>query len=252
MGVDKGEFTVDTFNGKFSGKLESYIERELYIRGEYEKRLIELFLSEFEGRPKRTILDIGANIGTHSIPFSRFFDKVISFEPNPEMIERFKKNVALNDRDNVILLEIGLGTKNAKLPFFLTAKDNMGLGTFLEDEQYDVPLVKVADLTIAVGDYMLADYPHEIDAMKIDVQGLEPDVLRGLQNTLKKYRPIVWMEIGTATSKSVKYENVQDFFPYPITVKLLESKRVGLMHRTKLLDASSLEHLSDNIIIYPQ
>lgn len=236
-----GPFTVSNAGIAFSGDIGSFIDRETYLFGQYEERPIRLFLSCVPPQRRRTILDVGANAGTHSLAFSRHFRRVESFEPNPALWPQFRRNVALNGFDNVTLHEVGLGAEDAMRAFHLIEKRNYGLGTFSTVEQYDLPLRQVGTCRVAPGDdYLAAHGIDAVDAVKIDVQGFEIEVLRGLRATLAEYRPLVWLEMGAATRTAAHCNSLADlqaYFPYPTRVLFIASSRGLLTWSTVLQDA---------------
>jgi len=193
-----GTFRVENDGVWLEGELGSYIERQFYLHGGYERDEIGLFLDRIPAERRGTILDIGANVGTHSLRFSRVFDRVLSFEPNPLVIDRLRRNVALSGADNVMVNQVGLSDQAGELDMFAPDSGNQGLGTFLPAEQYDVPLKPVGKARIAIGDDFLAEHGVErVDAIKCDVQGLELQVFRGLAETVARDRPILWIELGS-------------------------------------------------------
>ena len=69
----------------FAGEASSFVDRQMYVFGNYEKPLIDAFVSFISPGKRGTILDIGANVGTHSLAFAHRFKAVHSFEPNPSL-----------------------------------------------------------------------------------------------------------------------------------------------------------------------
>jgi FkbM family methyltransferase len=205
----------------FEGNISSFLDREIYLFGQYEQENIDLFLGMVPRDRRGIILDIGANIGTHALTFSRHFEKVHSFEPNAALWPQFERNVALNNTENIVLHKVGLGVDSGNRPFFSIDGNNFGgSGTFSTVEQYDLPLKQVGVFRLENGDEYIANLGVEnLDAIKIDVQGLEPDVLSGLTGALRKFRPIVWFEYGLGTRDKMRgASDIKSFFPYPIAI----------------------------------
>lgn len=196
-----GAFTVRNGEIAFSGDIRSFIDREVYLFGGYDVANVGCFLSRVPIERYGTVLDVGANAGTHTLAFARSFESVHAFEPNPTLWPQFERNVALNKLSNVRLHKIGIGDRDADLPFHTIDKPNYGLGTFSTLEQYDLPLRAVATCPVRHGSRFLSEIGVErVDAVKIDVQGFEPEVLRGLHEVLERDRPVVWCEIGAGTA----------------------------------------------------
>ncbi len=237
-----GPFVIVNDGLAFAGDLGSYIDRHTYLLGQYEERSLDLFLSLVPKDRRRLILDVGANVGTHSLVFGRHFRRVHAFEPNPDLWAQFERNIAINGFDHVTLHRAGVGDQEAELPFYLIDAPNYGLGTFSAVEQYSMPLKRAGVCRLVNGDEYLRQHGlHPVDAIKIDVQGFEPQVLRGLNGALRQDRPIVWFEQGLVTQETIRaLPDLKELFPYSIVVyRVAESGRLTL--------SSRLERVSDEL-----
>lgn len=227
------EFEASHGKARFAGNLNSPIDRDAYLYGVYDWHKIEPFLAQVKRHG--TIADVGANVGNHALAFARHFDRVISFEPNPQIWAQIERNIAINPWANIELRKVGLGDVAADLPLFVT--DNHGLSTFLEGE-----LEKAHGLTahIAVGDVELHDVA--IDALKIDVQGFEPNVLRGLRRTIIANRPLIWVEISETMLHTPTVTALAELIPVPFRLMRYVSRKGALFNRTDLVEHTD-EHL---------
>lgn len=232
---DAGPFVVSNRGTLFAGDLSSFIDRQMYLIGEYEGLEIEQFLDVVRSRRRCVLLDIGANVGTHSLRFAREFQFIHAFEPNGLLWRAFERNVELNKLRNVKLHRIGLGEADAELPFYAIDSQNQGLGTFLHEEQYDKPLKCIGGSCIVNGDkYLREQGVGPIDAIKVDVQGFEAAVLRGLRETLQSSQPVVWFEYGQGTRASSDGNSLRALFPYEIRLFQMTRLKVGAVHRMRL------------------
>lgn len=141
--------------------------------------------------PKNAVFaDIGANIGNHSLFALKFLGvkKLIPFEPNPVAIAALTANLGLNgELARCDLSHLGLGLS-----------DRAQGGLMIElDEPYENlgggRLVEGGDLRVIQGDDALSN--ESVDFIKIDVEGMEMQVLRGLAQTISRYRPIFFIEV---------------------------------------------------------
>lgn len=252
-GVDR--FRVRNDSGWFEGSLDSLIERQIYLTGGYEEPLIDTFLSLFPNDRRRCVLDVGANVGTHSLAFARHFDRVICFEPNVDVFASLTRNLALNPGAAVTPINCGLGDVAGTRPFYNVLNGNRGLGTFLETEQYDVPIERIADFPVVRGDDVLGELLPDatpIDAIKLDIQGYEPNALRGLRETLARHRPTVWVEFGGGTlSGLAPGEAFSDLFPYAIEVLAFRTERTMLVARTRLEALQNIDGMLGDVVVRP-
>ena len=249
-----GRFRIANDGVWLEGDLASLIEREFYLYGGYERDQIDLFLSQIPHGRRDTILDIGANIGTHSLRFSQAFDRVLSFEPNPLVIDRLRANVALNNAHNVAVHHVGLGEVSIDLDLFAPVGGNQGLGTFVTSDQYDLPLERIGMSRIEAGDaYVAAQAPGRIDAIKCDVQGFEVHVFRGLQQVVRRDRPILWIEIGSgAHTIAEEIAALLPLLPGPARYYRMSSTTTGLVSHTTLVEADAADLVGGDWVIVPQ
>lgn len=162
-----------------------YVDGEIFVHGAYEYRLLELIARQVRGG---IFVDVGANIGNHALYLADNFDQVICFEPNPPIVARLRENIALSGASNIVVHAVGLGETEGTLPFHHNTAGNAGGGTFVDA---DFPVSDT--LPIRVGDEVLRDC-GPIALLKVDVEGFEPFVFRGLRGTIAKHRPIVVFE----------------------------------------------------------
>ncbi len=106
-------FTIRNGDTVFAGDIGSFIDRQVYLFGGYESAQIRCFLCHIPAERHGTILDVGANAGTHSLVFARIFETVHAFEPNPMLWPQFERNMVLNGLTNVRLNKLALADRNS-------------------------------------------------------------------------------------------------------------------------------------------
>jgi FkbM family methyltransferase len=227
------EFESRRGKARFAGNLKSSIDREAYLYGSYDWHKIAPFLAQAARRG--IIADVGANIGNHTLAFARHFSRVISFEPNPQIWPLIERNIAINPWADIELRKMGLGDEAADLPIFVN--DNHGLSTFLDGELDNAHGLSAH---IAVGDEELRGIA--IDALKIDVQGFEPNVLRGLRETIEANRPLIWVEISETMLHTPTASALAELIPVPFRMMRYVSRKGVLLNRTELVEHTT-EHL---------
>ncbi|NNE80754.1 MAG: FkbM family methyltransferase [Silicimonas sp.] len=134
------------------------------------------YRQKYEGQ-NVTIVDVGANAGIFSLPIltsTAGGSTGMLFEPNPEMIGRLKKNIALNQLTNVHVAETAVGDSNATVSLCLPRKKNLGQAKVGEpsegEETIEVPLTKLHDA-------LTEKKVRQIDLLKVDIEGLEDKAL---------------------------------------------------------------------------
>ena len=134
------------------------------------------------------VLDIGANIGNHAVFFGGVLGcKVIAFEPNPDAIDLLKANIDANDLDDQIeVMEVGLGARKGKA-YLSNVEGNLG-ATSLELGGRGKVEIRTLDSI---------ELPASPRLLKIDVEGMELDVLKGARKTVAAHQPVICCEIAT-------------------------------------------------------
>jgi len=147
------------------------------------------------------ILDIGANIGNHSVFFAAICGarKVYAFEPVQETYRMLVKNIEINGFEKIIdARNIGLGDKRTKGEISAQYADNIGATSIKEASGgggHSMRIERLDDLDLS-GD--------KIDFCKIDAEGFELKALAGMKNMLHTHRPVVFVESFGANALEIK------------------------------------------------
>ena len=198
------DFEAGFFGLKYKGNTSNYIERFIFYFGAYEKGLLR-FISDNLGTTKEKVfIDIGANIGHHSIFASLYAKEVHSFEPYHVVRNKFQETIRLNGIANITIQPFGLGQVESSIPFYEPPNSNLGSGSFVSHFSHE-NVHKGLSLEIKRGDAILLDF-RRIDIIKIDVEGFETSVLQGLKETIKKFKPIIIMEYTSDTKVQLQAE----------------------------------------------
>jgi FkbM family methyltransferase len=163
-------------------------------RGTYQIATLGAMMNYVPVDKRRCILDVGGHVGLWSMHLSRYFKKVIAFEPVPIMQLCFEKNMThpgYKPATNVELRKYGLSNVEGKAVISFE-QDNSG-HTHIQPPDPDKQIPN-ADL-IEVDLKRLDDEEFEfVDAIKIDVEGFEPAVLDGGEQTIRKHKPVICIE----------------------------------------------------------
>ena len=149
--------------------------------------------------PNSVFWDIGANIGTYSIFAGKNGSRVISIEPSFMNLEILQRNIVLNElNDKVSMIPIGLGSINHLANFYLS-KENLTWGgahnSLGKNIGYDGKVLKepldITGLCVTMDDLVSVFKIPAPDFLKIDVDGLELDILIGGSELLAKVQSIL-------------------------------------------------------------
>lgn len=243
-----GAFRVANETGNFAGDLSSYIDRSLYLFGGYEDEKIATFVSLVPPRQRTTILDIGTNVGTHAIAFSRSFAHVHAFEPSPLIWPSLDRNIALNDAKAITLHRFGLAEQDSTIPFYTSAA-NPGMGTAVRDDGLSIR----SEIEVRHGDAVIErETIGPVGAIKIDVQGFEPEVLRGLKKTIERDRPVIWVELNPLVQSGLSTKaDLERMFGYPVHIHRFEPARSFGISRTVLRPFNQTELTTSDFVVVP-
>lgn len=145
---------------------------------------LETEIVKKEVKKGNVVLDIGANIGYHTLIFARLVGergKVFAFEPDPTNFSLLKKNVEINGYSNVVLVQKAVSNKTGKLKLYLSKK-NLG-DHRIYDSQDGRKSIDIE--SIRLDDYF-KEKNLEIDFIKMDIQGAEGGAIQGMLNLLRK------------------------------------------------------------------
>ncbi len=146
-------------------------------------------------------IDVGANIGNHSIFFGKFLaEHVVCIEPFHDLQPILKKNMDSNGITNYSIFHCGVGSKACYGEVIMpaNAKNNMGMAQLVLKNENDENAIPVKTLDLIVREL---DSNLPIQLIKVDVEGMELDVLRGAQFILQNHRPQLIIEAQTQTKK---------------------------------------------------
>jgi FkbM family methyltransferase len=147
-------------------------------------------------KPGDVCFDVGANFGYYSVALASRLNKkcvIHAFEPNPPTLARLRHHVAINGLDDVVHVhDIALSDQEGTAAL-ATKAGNSG-GTHIVASDATSILVRLSTLDAFCDEQRLT----RLDAVKIDVEGFEERVLLGGQRTLKRWRPVLLLELEPA------------------------------------------------------
>ncbi len=232
-----------------------FIDRHIIAFGEYEAGLQRLM--ERSIRPGMTCLDVGANIGAITIPMARLVGpqgKVVAFEPNPPIAERLNQNVSGNSFSHVRIESCALSDEPGNLVMATASPhhENQGMSSLVEFSHGDL----TSSVTVPVrtlDEYVAAEGIQQIDFIKVDIQGAEPQFLKGAAQTIRRFQPTIVMELAAsslADSNTTAADIVRQL--NELGLQGFELSRDG---RTEIqISAASLpaDYVAENAVFYPE
>lgn len=173
-----------------------YIGLMIQLHGTYEIDALE-FIAKVHFDPRKTkhkiALDVGANIGNHSVFFAPFFRDIYSFEPNQQNFDL----LTLNSQGfpNVHLNRVALGSACGSVALHAVALNCGGAHIGPMDNIEDSMKIEQVQQTTCDEFLRLSGIsPIDVGLVKIDVEGAELSVLQGAKRLLSEHSPLVLFE----------------------------------------------------------
>ncbi len=198
---------------------------EFYCRNNKDDFQIMTFheddILEHNFTPKNgdTVIDVGAHIGPYTLKASKWVGsngKVVAIEAAPDNFDILNRNIQLNKLTNVIALNYAAYSKQDKIKLFLPSKAEelsyTKYNTIMTERVYNEK--KFVEIDANTLDYLLQSngIKHEVNWIKIDVEGAEYEVLKGAKNILSKSNNIsLLVEIHNLSENTNLNEPIKEF-----------------------------------------
>lgn len=159
------------------------------------------------------VLDIGANFGYYTLLFSHLAGaagRVHAFEPVPPSFAKLAAHLARGRRfDNVALNECALAEEEGTVTLFVPGTD-LGQASIARHSfgswESATDVVPHASRALTMDGYLASRGLASLSFVKCDVEGAELLVLRGARETLRRFAPILFLEVCPAWTASFGYE----------------------------------------------
>jgi len=146
--------------------------------------------------PGAVFIDVGANVGYFSLIAAQCVGdsgRVVAIEPNPSVADQLKGNVERSKLSNVIIEQTACSDSSSTLTLYIPDESKLGQASLSKSNAGGVKSVQVRSVTL---DQLIRDHALEtVTFVKIDVEGAELIVLRGMTDTLRRLRPIIVLEL---------------------------------------------------------
>lgn len=236
-------YTIKYNNRKtkiYLNKRFGYVDFHIFKNGIYEQHIVDDIRTVLS--KDKVLLDIGANIGQHSLLLAPYCKQIFAFEPIPDVYHEFSESIKKNNYKNIKLFNTAIGDRSETKSFnFMTG--HAGMSSFVE---IDHPGKKVITVQIEPLEKIINN--AKFDVVKMDVEGYEAVVILGNKDIFLKNRPIFFMEFcPTAIDQ-------QGFHTSRELLKFFLDNNFKIYSRVLNKDFYSLEEelfINDNLVISP-
>jgi FkbM family methyltransferase len=175
---------------------QDYCGGRLYYWGSYEREQTKSLINLLNTLRPSTFIDVGANIGYYSLLVAAKGVSVIAVEASPQIIPALERSILLN-RDlssRIRVVRAAASDLEGEVPFWVnTVTHNFGLGSTVGSLP-DAPSSAVSVPCVRLDDVISFETPGPL-LCKVDVEGAECRVLRGMINTIRTLRPVFIVEV---------------------------------------------------------
>ncbi|MDX1976152.1 MAG: FkbM family methyltransferase [Pseudanabaenaceae cyanobacterium bins.68] len=185
----------------------------------YEPHVTHMLSNVLE--PSGIFLDLGANIGYFSLLASKIVGcsgKIISFEPNIQNIQLFYSSIVENQFNNIYIYPFAVSDTNQ-----IYKIKSFGSNGFLEPPKSSQ---RSGQFTQSVVIDKILQNEERIDVIKIDIEGYEPLALRGMNEMVRKHKPVILTEFSPwhieHRSRSKPHEYLQEISNHGYCLSVIE------------------------------
>ena len=198
---------IERKNIKYEIDLKEGIDLGIFLGIKNEKNLFKI-QNYIDPKKRNTIVDIGANIGSVSLPLAKLFylSTIISIEPTYYAFSKLKKNLNLNPnfKKRIKLYNTFISNKKRKIKLI---HSSWRFSSESEKHKIHLGILKEASNKTQSLSKLIKKQRKKIDFIKIDVDGYEIDVLRSGKEIIKKYKPIIYFEFAPYLYKEFGYSS---------------------------------------------
>ena len=226
------------------------IEKHLLRGKPWNKEMIKYIIHIIKKRKLSHFLNVGCHIGSVCLPVSLHINKVTAVEAFPETYEHLCENIQLNNISNINTHNIALGNCNETIYFMTKDKicpvekinrlcnNSGGMHVFTENDIKNN--IRSANLTDKIIQNKMTTLDNleidKFDIMLIDIEGCEYDFMLGAKENIKKYKPIIIVEIWDNNKRN--REN-------------MTSSREEVVNYIESLNYRLVKNMEDDFIFFP-
>ena len=225
-----------------------HIGKQVLVDGYYELFYLENIVKHLDPNVfEFTFMDIGANIGNHTVYFSKYFNKVLSFEPQKRIFKILQLNCL--HFPNVKLFNYGLSEKSKNVEFKI---HKMNFGNAKQSEKKSNETDYFIENVILQSHKFLKN--EVVSLIKIDVEGNECDVLTSLKEKIYNDKPILLFEFNDVKIKKQLRDKLnlfgyQNFFVFKKEIVKSPIRKFFLKDLSKLIQVDLIEKSDFSMVI---
>jgi len=199
-------------------------EMDNLILSNYEDKVRFVFVPE----PHDTIVDVGAHLGEYTIPCAKLATRVISIEPNVDVLEVLKENIRVNALSNVVTVNKAVYDSHGYRSLNLF-EDRTGMSSIVID-QYERKM-KTLEVEADTLDNILSVLQiDKVDWIKVDVEGAEVNVLRGAKRIISSNLDNIRLIIECHSDETAK-EVIRMITNFGMAFKMLDGHHIFAYHK---------------------
>ena len=187
----------------------------IILNGTHEPQTLDYLMKHAKGIG----LDLGANIGLHTIAMAQRCERVYSIEPLKSNFNLLTRNIKLNNLYNVHAFNLAVGASNGKKRIYSNIRGN-GSASFLSQGKWNG---KEEEVKIVRLDDLFKDKPKP-NIIKMDIEGWEEEAIRGGIEIFKHAETVIFEDNQEILRKKGK--------PKDAVIKLMEN--IGFVMQKKL------------------
>jgi FkbM family methyltransferase len=151
--------------------------------------------------PGGTFVDVGAHIGYYSLKAARQVGSagsVVAIEPNPATLANLRTNIGLSHASQIRVAAVACSDRRTQLQLFLSPRGNTGMASLSQENasRFGAPAHTSVTVDAMPLDEILGSLAlSRVDVIKMDIEGAELTALKGARDTLRRFRPVLVLEM---------------------------------------------------------
>ena len=189
---------VELYDGAFAVGTQSDLFRIIATTGTYESEVSQICVRYLPAN--RDVVDIGANIGLYSVMFARKMQgrRVLAIETTPGALARLRRNIAMNGVEQKVIVHAGVASDHdgdAQINLVPGREEYSSMGGLLHPA-IDGAAHESLRVSSATLDNLVSVHGLDPGFIKMDVEGMEHVVLKGMSHVLLHHRPVIVTELS--------------------------------------------------------